>query len=64
MVQAPLKEPIADDRDAVGLAGAAIGEADAVGIDKLVPSGLVGIGRIKSDWIPAATTTKSSSEVT
>jgi len=35
-----------------------------VGIDKFVPSGLVGMGRIKSDRIPPATITKSSGEVT
>jgi hypothetical protein len=41
MVQALPKKPIADDRDAVRLVGAAIGEADAMGVDKFVPSGLM-----------------------
>jgi hypothetical protein len=41
VVQASLKEPIADDRNAVGVAGAATGEAEAVDIDKFVPIGLM-----------------------
>jgi hypothetical protein len=64
MVQARPKEPIADDRDAVRLAGAAIGEEDAVGIDKFVPERFDGIGRIKSNRIPLARITKSSGDVT
>jgi hypothetical protein len=63
MVQAPPKEPIMDDRDTVRLAGAAIGEADAMG-STIRSERLDGIGRIKSDRIPLATITNSPGEVT